>query len=293
MTVVIGLDIGGSKTHGTRFVNGNVAAEMTVGSTNVQNVSPRTASERLSQLFASLGTDAEHVIAGAGGIDTPADAEQLHALIQPCAPASSIRIVHDSRLILAAGDSDTGIAVIAGTGSAVWGCDSSGREARIGGWGYLLGDEGSGYWLGREAVRHSLRRSNAGLAQDLLTEQLMAACGLTEPRQLIAMFHSPDHGRHFWAKQAQHVVAAAADGHEASRSLLAKAGRDLAEMTLSASRQLGIPGPVILGGGIGVNVKPVQTAFSSTLEAEGITDIRILATEPALGALRLLIPHTH
>lgn len=291
MTVVIGLDIGGSKTHGIRFVNGKVTAEMTVGSTNVQNVSRSAATQRLSKLFATLGTDAEHVIAGAGGIDTPADAEQLHALIHPWAPASTIRVVHDSRLILAAGGTDTGIAVIAGTGSAVWGCDSTGREARIGGWGYLLGDEGSGYWLGREAVRHSLRRSNAGLPRDLLTARLMAACGVTDPLQLIARFHSPDHGRHFWAKQAQHVVAAAADGHETSLALLAKAGKDLAEMTIGASHQLRMQGPVILGGGIGMNVKPVQEAFSSTLETEGLTDVRILTAEPALGALRLMNPN--
>ena len=293
MTVLIGLDIGGSKTHGIRFVNGKTTAEITVGSTNIQNVSRRTASERLGLLFASLGSDAEYVIAGAGGIDTPADAAELQGLIHPYAPASTIRIVHDSRLILAAGGSDTGIAVIAGTGSAVWGCDARGRESRIGGWGYLLGDEGSGYWLGREAVRHSLRRSNAVLPQDILTELLLAGCKLTDPRQLIALFHSPHHGRNFWAKQARHVVEAAANDHEASRALLAKAGNDLADMTLSASRQLGIQGPVILGGGIGMNVRPVQEAFTSALQTRGITNVRMLTTEPALGALRLLNPQVH
>lgn len=288
MTILVGLDIGGSKTHGIRFVDGEVAAEATVGSANVQNTSSDTAAAHLAKLFKEIGSGAAHVIAGAGGIDTPADARELEALIRPLAGNATIQVVHDSRLILAAGGTDSGIAVIAGTGSAAWGCDTQGREARFGGWGYLLGDEGSGYWLGREAVRHSLQRMNEHRPVDHLTELLLAGCGLTDPRQLIALFHSPQHSRHFWAGQARHVVTAASRGHEASNALLAQAGNSLAELTLAASRQLAISGPVVLGGGIGMNVEPVQTAFSTALAREGIAEVRILAQEPAMGALRLL-----
>ena len=67
-----------------------------------------------------------------------------------------MRIVHDTQLILAAADVQDGIALISGTGSVAWGRTPDGRTARAGGWGYLLGDEGSGYWVGRQAVRHAL-----------------------------------------------------------------------------------------------------------------------------------------
>lgn len=288
MTVLVGLDIGGSKTHGIRFVRGEVAAERTVGSANVQNVSAEAAGAQLEELFAQIGSDVTHVVAGAGGIDTPEDARRLEELIRPLVGTAAIHIVHDSRLILAAGGFDTGIAVIAGTGSAVWGCNQEGREARIGGWGYLLGDEGSGYWLGREAVRHSLRRMNNRLPVDPLTELLLTGCGLKGPEQLIALFHSPHHGRHFWAGQARHVLTAAARGHEASTALLQQAGRSLASMAKDAAGQLGIPGPVVLGGGIGMNAEPVQVAFTSALADARLTDVRILTAEPAMGALRLL-----
>jgi glucosamine kinase len=197
-------------------------------------------------------------------------------------------VVHDSRLLLAAGHASAGVAVIAGTGSAAWGRNDDGGEARAGGWGYLLGDEGSGYWLGREAVRYSLRRMNQGLPVDRLTGALLQSCGVDHPNRLIAQFHSPETGRRFWAQQARHVVEAAAAGHTEAQELLEQAGKDLAELALQVLQQLGIPGPVILGGGLGMNVAPLQNAFRRHLADAGVTDVRVLEQEPVFGVLQLL-----
>jgi len=178
--------------------------------------------------------------------------------------------------------------VIAGTGSAAWGRNADGAEARAGGWGYLLGDEGSGYWLGREAVRYSLRRMNQGLPTDQLTAALLASCGVDHPNRLIAQFHSPDTGRRFWAQQVRYVVEAAAAGHPASQELLEQAGQDLAGLALQVLHQLEIPGPVILGGGLGMNVVPLQDSFRRHLAEAGVTDVRVLDQEPVFGVLQLL-----
>jgi N-acetylglucosamine kinase-like BadF-type ATPase len=229
-----------------------------------------------------------HVYAGAGGIDTDDDAAALAALIEPHVPGAKITVVHDSRLLLAAGGAATGVAVIAGTGSAAWGRNSLGEEARAGGWGYLLGDEGSGYWLGREAVRHSLRRMNQGLPVDELTAALLASCGVDHPNRLIALFHSPATGRRYWAQQARLVVDAAAAGHEGSQQLLDQAGKDLAALAGQSLRRLGINGPVILGSGLGMNVVPLQVAFRKYLAADGITDVRVLDQDPVFGVLKLV-----
>jgi N-acetylglucosamine kinase-like BadF-type ATPase len=286
---VIGLDIGGTKTHGVRFENGISAAEATVGSSNVQNVSREAAAANLAEIFARIGASpVSQVYAGAGGIDTDEDARNLAALIRPHVPGARITVVHDSRLLLAAGGATTGVAVIAGTGSAAWGRNALGKEARAGGWGYLLGDEGSGYWLGREAVRHSLRRMNQGLEPDTLTRSLLESCGLDHPNKLIALFHSPETGRRFWAQQARYVVAAAEAGHDASWKLIEQAGADLAELTVQVLRQLGLQGPVILGGGLGINVRLLQEAFRDGLAAEGFSDVRAIEQEPVYGVLQLL-----
>jgi N-acetylglucosamine kinase-like BadF-type ATPase len=286
---VIGLDIGGTKTRGVRFEDGAPVADESVGSSNVQNVSPEEAAVNLAELFARIGGgDVAQVYAGAGGIDTDDDAAALAALIAPHVPGARITVVHDSRLLLAAGGASTGVAVIAGTGSAAWGKNGRGEEARAGGWGYLLGDEGSGYWLGREAVRHSLRRMNQGLEPDELTSALLTSCGVDHPNMLIALFHSPATGRRFWAQQARLVVEAADAGHAPSLALMDQAGRDLADLAAQTVRQLGIEGPVILGGGLGMNVPRLQDSFRGALAAAGITDVRVLAQEPVFGVLQLV-----
>ena len=286
---VIGLDIGGTKTRGVRFEDGAVVADESVGSSNVQNVTRAEAALHLAELFGRIGGGTvAQVYAGAGGIDTDADAEALAALIAPHVPDARITVVHDSRLLLAAGGASAGVAVIGGTGSAAWGRNGLGEEARAGGWGYLLGDEGSGYWLGREAVRHSLRRMNQGLEPDELTTALLASCGVDDPNKLIALFHSPDTGRRYWAERARLVVDAAAAGHTASQELVDQAGRDLAGLAEQTVRQLGIDGPVILGGGLGMNVPRLQESFRSALAAAGITDVRILQQDPVFGVLQLV-----
>ncbi len=286
---VIGLDIGGTKTRGVRFEGGRAVADESVGSSNVQNVSREEAARNLAELFARIGGGAvARVYAGAGGIDTDDDAAALAALIAPYVPGAKITVVHDSRLLLAAGGASTGVAVIAGTGSAAWGRNGAGGEARAGGWGYLLGDEGSGYWLGREAVRHSLRRMNQGLEPDELTTALLASCGVDDPNKLIALFHSAETGRRYWAQQARLVVDAANAGHTRSQELVDQAGRDLAGLAVQALRQLGLDGPVILGSGLGMNVPRLQDSFRSALAADGITDVRVLDQEPVFGVLRLV-----
>lgn len=287
--VIIGLDIGGTKTRGVRFEDGVAVADESAGSSNVQNVSREQAAMNLADLFSRIGGgQVAQVYAGAGGIDTDDDAAALAALIEPHVPGAKVTVVHDSRLLLAAGGASTGVAVIAGTGSAAWGRNAAGDEARAGGWGYLLGDEGSGYWLGREAVRHSLRRMNQGLPADQLTEALLAACGVDHPNKLIALFHSPDTGRRFWAQQARLVVEAAAAGHPVSQELLDQAGQDLAGLAAQALRKLGIDGPVILGSGLGMNVIPLQDSFRSHLAAAGVSDVRVLDQDPVFGVLKLV-----
>ncbi|XTR53333.1 N-acetylglucosamine kinase [Pseudarthrobacter sp. So.54] len=285
----MGLDIGGTKTRGVRFEDGHAVADESVGSSNVQNVSREDAARNLAELFARIGGGKiSRVYAGAGGIDTAEDAAALAALIAPHVPGARITVVHDSRLLLAAGGASTGVAVIGGTGSAAWGRNSLGGEARAGGWGYLLGDEGSGYWLGREAVRHSLRRMNQGLEPDELTSALLASCGVDDPNKLIALFHSPKTGRRYWAERARLVVDAASAGHGASQELVDQAGRDLAALAEQTVRQLGIDGPVILGSGLGMNVPRLQEAFRTALAAAGITDVRVLEQDPVFGVLQLV-----
>jgi N-acetylglucosamine kinase-like BadF-type ATPase len=289
---LIGLDIGGTKTHGVRFEKGTAVAEAISGSANIQNINREAATANLAELFTEIGSGTvEHVYAGAGGVDTPEDAAALKSLIGQFAPQAGITVVHDSQLLLAAGGVSSGVAVIAGTGSAVWGRNERGDEARSGGWGYLLGDEGSGYWLGREAVRHSLERMNQGCSPDALTRNLLTACDLYHPGQLIALFHSDATGRRYWAQHARLVVDAADTGHAPSQKMLARAGEDLANATARTLSRLGLTGPVVLGGGLGTHSTRLQSAFRDALTSQGINDIRVITQAPVFGIPQLVAEH--
>lgn len=280
---VLGLDIGGSKTRGMLWAGGTVAADAGAGSANVQNVSVETARENLAELFGKLGNPRPDVVlAGAGGVDTDDDADALRALIAPFVPGAEITVVHDTRLLLAAGGASTGVAVIAGTGSAAWGTNAQGDEARAGGWGYLLGDEGSGYWLGREAVRHSLHQMDLGAGPDALTRGLLEYCKLKSPRELIGHFHSGT-TRRYWAAASPVVVAAAASGHPGALAMVDRAGADLAAMAHQVAAQLGVAGPIVLGSGLGSNVPALQESFKRHLAARGLDDVRILDKDPIYG----------
>jgi N-acetylglucosamine kinase-like BadF-type ATPase len=284
---IIGLDIGGTKTHGIKIMDGTVVEDRLVGSSNTQNVSLETAALNLSLLLEGLdAATAAHIYVGAGGMDTDNDKAELRRLISPHVPGTDITIVHDTRLVLAAAGADTGIAVIAGTGSAAWGVTANGREARAGGWGYLLGDEGSGYWLGREAVRHSLHRANLGLSDDELTATLLDSCGLDSAEELIRLFHG-NKDRTYWADKSRLVFDCARRGNPASRKLVAQAGRSLADQALQVAARLRMRGPVVLGGGLGLNQPALQESFTNYLTIHGITDVRVLATEPVFGVMHL------
>lgn len=284
---IIGLDIGGSKTRGIRWLDGEVQADHSAGSANVQNVSREQAAANLEELFGKLGVEGvDQVFAGSGGVDTEEDAAALAALIRPNVPGATVTVVHDTRLLLAAGGAETGVAVIAGTGSAAWGVNDDGDQARAGGWGYLLGDEGSGYWFGREAVRHSLHRMNLGLEPDRLTRALLDKCGLSEPNELIAHFHG-DTGRRYWAAMSPLVFDAAASGHSESLAMIQTAGRDLAALASQCARLLKVSGPIVLGSGLGSNQPPLQEAFKAHLAEAGLTDVRVLEQDPIFGVLKL------
>ena len=93
------------------------------------------------------------------GAEVPAARSRLEALLGRMLPGCRLSVVHDTRLVLAAAGLDSGIALVAGTGSVAYGRTANGREAQRGGWGWMLGDDGSGVWIAREAAREIMSRA--------------------------------------------------------------------------------------------------------------------------------------
>jgi N-acetylglucosamine kinase-like BadF-type ATPase len=287
---IVGLDIGGSKTHAvSRHPNGTV--EVFAGSANLASVGEVEAARQLDAIFAQLAERGPigAVCAGAAGVDTPEAEERLRQLIAARVSGAAVQVVHDTELILATAELTTGIALIAGTGSVAWGRDASGRVARAGGWGYLLGDEGSGYGIAREAVRHALRLADMGQPPDPLSQRLTAACGVQRAGQLIDHFYA-NQERRYWAGKAGVVFDLAAVGDSAAQKIIDGAAVDLGNLVRTVHVAIGRPTPplpVVLGGGLLVHQPPLREAVRRVLAGDGLSDLRPLDRDPAYGALFL------
>ena len=291
---VLGLHIGGSRTHALRSDvdadqgrgNAGNLPEITESSANLSSVGHQGVDAVLRRIAAAAGDGVEAVCAGAAGADTPASRAVLSALLAEHFPGARISVVHDTRIILAAADLDAGAVLVAGTGSVAWGRNKDGREARSGGFGYLLGDEGGGYSVVRDAVREALREHYAGLEPGTLVQALLAATASADALQLMDLFYAkpePDH----WASLAPLVLELAVDGDPAALRIQAEAAHSLASMARQVLGELGLDMPLVMAGGLLVNQQQLASAVSRKIGAEDPEAVRILTQSPVRGAVTL------
>jgi N-acetylglucosamine kinase-like BadF-type ATPase len=278
--LLLGVDGGGTGCRAVLLRDGSVVGRRELGPLNV--LLQADALDRLAALIADTGA----VGAGLGlaGIRDDAHAEQLAAELR--ARTGAVVAVRDDTEAALAGAfrGGPGIVVIAGTGSGALGRDAAGRLARAGGHGFLLGDEGGGYWIGREAVRAALRGADRTGPPTALAEVTRAAFG--ELVSAVQEVHRHPTDRTLLTRLVPAVVSAAAAGDAEAARILAEAADHLAALVTAIGRRLAAgpgsaPLPVAMVGGI-FAAEPVRTRF---VAATGATP----PAEPAeLGAVRLL-----
>jgi len=183
---------------------------------------------------------------------------------------------------------EDGISVIAGTGSIAYG-EYAGRQARAGGWGEAIGDEGSAYWIAREGLTLFARMSDGRSAPGPLLGLLRSRLALEQDLDLCAQLYGPAApGRMRFAQFAQWIHEAALAGDVQAAELFAKAGEALAECVVAVHRQLQPPPDHPL------NVSWSGGAFSTALLRDGFASalatraptlcLRAPRFSPAIGA---------
>lgn len=130
---------------------------------------------------------------GLAGYDAPTDRELLRTTLTSLPPhaqtlgAKRLVVVNDGLIGLKSGtDQSWGICISAGTGSSCYGLTPSGKEATAGGWGYMLGDQGSGYAIGRDILRQVMREYDGRSPKTELTTKVLETLGLESPTDLLA-----------------------------------------------------------------------------------------------------------
>jgi len=203
-------------------------------------------------------------------------------------------VTADTPLLLAAGTpGGWGLALVAGTGSMAFARAPDGRTARSGGWGYLLGDEGSGYALAVAGLRAVARAADGRGPRTALSERLLAALGLRQPQELIGAIYGGGPDRTALAALAPAVVSAAEDGDEEAIRLVREAAGQLAATAAAAVRALGLEAaavPTALAGGLLLGSPGYRRRVLDDLAGLGCRAEPVgLVREPAEGAVRLAV----
>jgi len=238
--------------------------------------------ERVTALLQSLGeVHPEACCAGAAGAEIPAGRAHLEQLLQRLFPDCRLAVVHDTRLVLAAAGLDSGIALVAGTGSVAYGRRTDGREAQRGGWGWMLGDDGSGVWITREAAREVTSRADASKSLGPLGAALLEACGAGDARELTAALHAMREPMS-WAAAAS-AVFATIETDPASQDIVGRAASALARLVADVGAELEVEGPVVMSGGLLEHQPSLETALRERVPWK----VYRLDQPPVAGALRL------
>ena len=129
---------------------------------------------------------------GVAGASNQHSAQWLAETVAPILPNSLLAPSSDLEIALVGALAQRhGILLLAGTGSAVYGAAPDGQQLQVGGWGYLLGDEGSGYWIGRQLLRHVVARFDEGAPSrdNGLYRRCLEQLGLSDARQITAWLY--------------------------------------------------------------------------------------------------------
>jgi N-acetylglucosamine kinase-like BadF-type ATPase len=184
---------------------------------------------------------------------------------------------------------EDGISVIAGTGSIAYG-EYAGRNARAGGWGELIGDEGSAYWIAREGLNMFSRMSDGRTPRGPLYELVRSRFGLTIDLDLCARIYGESGSvRSVFAQFAVLVHEAAQAGDAQAVAVFGRAAKELVECVAAVRRSLAVPEgeviPVSHSGGVFNGATFSRDAFRSALQtANQGFQYRVPMYTPDIGA---------
>jgi glucosamine kinase len=295
MRYVVGIDAGGTKTVGLLAdETGQVLAEARGGGANLQTHGELEVEKVFDGILEALGRErpVAALCLGIAGVDRPHDEGVIRGILRRLGHRESARVVNDAAIALVAGaPGRIGIVILAGTGSIAYGADGKGRTARAGGYGFLLADEGSGYWLGHQALRAAVRSADGRGPATLLGLTLFEALEVASVAELIPRVYEKGLPKHRIAALAGVVETARLQGDAVADGLVEDAARELGLAARAVARQLDFGDgafPVVLAGGVFKACPTLAGRLEGHLGLPGGRPVP-LTVEPARGAVTLAL----
>ena len=296
---VLGIDAGGTKTVClVADEQGRVLGSARGPGANLASLGELEVEKVLHEVMeqAMLGqSGAPAVIClGIAGVDRAEDAAIIRSIMRRIGNKAPVLVVNDALIALEAGAGDgPGIVLIAGTGSICYGRNERGQAARAGGWGYILADEGSGWWMGQRAIQAVMRHADGRGPATSLTSRVLAHFGVTDASMLVFEVYYHDPRRRLIAGLGPALQASVDEGDAVAREIVADAAGELTLAARSVAEKLEMRGaqfPLVLSGGAFRVVTSLLADLTSRVaEVVPRGQPRLLDVEPAMGAVRLAV----
>ena len=294
---IIGIDGGGTKTVGILTTEtGQHLAQVQSGPANYHVVGETQTQAVLEAVVGKLcekagvsRTSPIRFCLGMAGLGRVADRKVIGRICDELGIREDRILTHDAHIALIGGtEKQEGVIVISGTGAIVYGIDADGREARASGWGYLLGDEGSGYDIAMRGLRAVARAADGRSHPTELTNRILNRLELNEPNALIRWVHAAS--RDAIARLAEIVFDTARTADSVAERIVDDAADELVCAAGSVIEQLEFiePFDVVLSGGNLIH----QPVFADRLrhrftEIQPEASVLLPKHEPAYGAVLL------
>lgn len=296
---VIGIDGGGTKTIGVvADENGNVYMQAITSGSNPNTLSKEAFEKVMSELIVELKIQRPDIFnnitvcfAGMAGVGESGRDVEVANLLKKYLPANTQVIVNnDAMNALYSGTLGApGIVQIAGTGSITFGMNEGNEVARSGGWGYLFDDEGSGFYMGNEALRAVFRAFDGRGINTVLTNRVRQHFNVDYIPDIIGEVYGHEHPRSAIAPLSRYVVEAASANDEVAKNIMKNACEGMICSIQTCHRQLfeeHHPTIIVLSGGVFTNSQLFIDLFRE-LTCESLPNVVFRQTQmlPVGGAI--------
>jgi len=296
---VLGIDAGGTKTVCLLAdEHGHVLAEGRGGGANLHTSGELEVEKVLHHVMEAAIGDRDitpaAVCLGIAGVDREDEARTVRTIMRRIGYKTRTVVVNDALIALVAGAGNApGIVIIAGTGSIVYGRNARHEAARAGGWGHIIGDEGSGYWIGREALAAIMRAVDGRGPETRLTEDVLEHFKIADTSRLTRIVYDREVPRMSVAALGPLVQRASELGDAVATRILERAADELVLAARSVATRLEMRGDAfdfVLAGGVFPVVPWLGYEVAKRLiEVAPRSQVRLLEQEPAVGAVCLAL----
>lgn len=287
--VIVGLDIGGTKTDMTvQSLDGQTIFDTIISSTDWDAEPVESGAAWVSRALANhLPADIDILMVGIGaqGLDTASVTSAFEAAVErdgfPC------RAINDAGLIVPAAGFTSGIGVISGTGAIAVGSSVDGALLVSGGWGWVIGDEAGAAGIVRVATQAALLAHDDGAVDDGLLGSLLVDFGVKDAERLARVVND-DPTMENWGPHATAVFAAADGGSELAAGVIDGAARHLAHLVTQLKRRGATGIDVVAAGGVISNQRRLYDRFAAELAVrEPRLALHLLTARPVAGAIAI------